>query len=273
MALDVPLLDLVESRGLERAAAMAKNRWQEEDSNHTACPQPLNLHTQTDDLMKRSFKILTIGDLGIFQRVVHLIMEKHGHTVEPIPAEALAAVNENAVSPDIICLFNREWGITETKQAARLLEIFPRVPLVNIGLENGFPDVLRSIRAGLCGYFPVTIDEKLFVAAFDQIISSSIYYYDLERERCRYSRTEDLENKVTLKTADALHPTLKKLLALLCTELDYPGIARAMQLKPAELTRYREELSKQLNLKSRVGLSLFAIYNGLDTAIEYASIS
>ncbi len=223
--------------------------------------------------MKRLFKILTIGDLGVFQRVVHLIMEKYGHTVAPFTAEALEAVKEDAVFPDIICLFNREWGITETRQAARLLDIFPRVPLVNIGLENGFPDVLRSIRAGLRGYFPVTIDEKLFVAAFEQIISSSIYYYDLERERCRYSRTEDLENKVKLKTADALHPTLKKLLALLCTELDYPAIAGAMQLKPAELTRYRQELSQQLSLKSRVGLSLFAIYNGLDTAIEYASIS
>ena len=50
---------------------------------------------------------------------------------------------------------------------------------------------------------------------------------------------------------------------LTCTELTYKEIAEKMYLSPRTIDGYRDALFDKLGLKSRVGLVLFAIKNGI----------
>lgn len=52
-------------------------------------------------------------------------------------------------------------------------------------------------------------------------------------------------------------------LKLVCTEMTYKEIAEQMCLSPRTIDGYRDALFEKLNLKSRVGLVLFAIKNGI----------
>jgi DNA-binding CsgD family transcriptional regulator len=50
-----------------------------------------------------------------------------------------------------------------------------------------------------------------------------------------------------------------------CTELTYKEIADKMFLSPRTIDGYRDDLFQKLNLKTRVGLVMYAIKNGIVT--------
>lgn len=54
-------------------------------------------------------------------------------------------------------------------------------------------------------------------------------------------------------------------LKLAATELTYKEIAERMHLSPRTIDGYRDDLFAKLNIKSRVGLVIYAIKNGIVT--------
>ncbi len=52
---------------------------------------------------------------------------------------------------------------------------------------------------------------------------------------------------------------------LACTEMTYKEVAELMNLSPKTIDGYRESLFSKLNLRSRVGLVLFAFKHKLVT--------
>ena len=54
-------------------------------------------------------------------------------------------------------------------------------------------------------------------------------------------------------------------LKLTCTELTYKEIAEKMFLSPRTIDGYRDDLFQKLNIKTRVGLVMYAIKNGIVT--------
>ena len=48
-----------------------------------------------------------------------------------------------------------------------------------------------------------------------------------------------------------------------CTEMTYKEIADKMFLSPRTIDGYRDDLFEKLNLKTRVGLVMYAIKNGI----------
>ena len=54
-------------------------------------------------------------------------------------------------------------------------------------------------------------------------------------------------------------------LKLACTEMTYKEIADKMFLSPRTIDGYRDALFEKLNVKTRVGLVMYAIRNGIVT--------
>jgi DNA-binding NarL/FixJ family response regulator len=52
-------------------------------------------------------------------------------------------------------------------------------------------------------------------------------------------------------------------LKLACTEMTYKEIAEKMFLSPRTIDDYRDALFEKLNIKTRVGLVMYAIKNGI----------
>jgi two-component system, NarL family, invasion response regulator UvrY len=60
-----------------------------------------------------------------------------------------------------------------------------------------------------------------------------------------------------------LNPKERQLLAYACTELTYKQIADMMCLSPRTIDGYREALFDKLQVKTRVGLAMYAVKMGL----------
>jgi DNA-binding CsgD family transcriptional regulator len=56
-------------------------------------------------------------------------------------------------------------------------------------------------------------------------------------------------------------------LKLVCTEKTYKEIADGMNLSPRTIDGYRDAMFEKLNAKTRVGLVMYAIRNGIVEAI------
>jgi DNA-binding NarL/FixJ family response regulator len=54
-----------------------------------------------------------------------------------------------------------------------------------------------------------------------------------------------------------------ELLKLICTELTFKEIAEKMHMSPRTVDGYRDTLLEKLQCKSRIGLVIFAIKNGI----------
>jgi DNA-binding CsgD family transcriptional regulator len=52
-------------------------------------------------------------------------------------------------------------------------------------------------------------------------------------------------------------------LKLASTEMTYKEIARELYISPRTVDNYRDQLFDKLNIKSRVGLAMYAIRNGI----------
>ena len=55
----------------------------------------------------------------------------------------------------------------------------------------------------------------------------------------------------------------RKFLHFACSEMTYQEIADKMFLSPKTIDGYRNSLFEKLNVKSRVGLALYAVKHGL----------
>ena len=72
---------------------------------------------------------------------------------------------------------------------------------------------------------------------------------------------KDSQTKNMIKLKDSEITFLK----LACTELTYKEIADKMILSPRTIDGYRDDLFEKLNIKTRVGLVMYAIKNGIVT--------
>ncbi|WP_311195904.1 LuxR C-terminal-related transcriptional regulator [Antarcticibacterium sp. 1MA-6-2] len=78
------------------------------------------------------------------------------------------------------------------------------------------------------------------------------YYFNRET-------TQAMSNDLRYKTKEELSPREKEFLHLACSERTYKQVADEMNLSPKTIDGYREVLFSKLDVKSRVGLVLFAI--------------
>ncbi|MBS1567062.1 MAG: response regulator transcription factor [Bacteroidetes bacterium] len=73
---------------------------------------------------------------------------------------------------------------------------------------------------------------------------------------------EDVDDRLPATPAELRKRELQ-FLELVCTELTYREIAQKMFLSPRTIDGYRDDLFDKLRVKTRVGLVIYAIRNGI----------
>ncbi|MGB8704062.1 MAG: LuxR C-terminal-related transcriptional regulator, partial [Gillisia sp.] len=94
-----------------------------------------------------------------------------------------------------------------------------------------------------------------FIKAIGAVLKSG-YYFNKE-----VSNAMNKELKPDL--AGILTPREEEFLNYACSEMTYKEVAAKMNLSPKTIDGYRENLFQKLEVKSRVGLVLFAVKNNL----------
>jgi two-component system invasion response regulator UvrY len=96
-------------------------------------------------------------------------------------------------------------------------------------------------------------------------VSNSQYYYSSGN----INKLTEIVSKGNHKDNSFPRNTLSdqeiEFLRLSCSEMTYKEIANSMELTPRKVDHIRDNLFEKLDMKSRVGLAMFAIKNGLIT--------
>jgi len=132
-------------------------------------------------------------------------------------------------------------------------------PDINIIVLSMFEDaekVLTMVRMGVKGYLLKDSEPQTFEDALNRVSRDEVYYPDFVTRHLVDSINIDY-NLVKLNSREV------EFLKLAATELTYKEIADQMCISTRTVDGYRDQLFEKLQIKSRIGLVLYAIKHKL----------
>ncbi|MCP9753895.1 DNA-binding response regulator [Lacihabitans sp. CCS-44] len=138
---------------------------------------------------------------------------------------------------------------------------YPQIKTLALSVEDNEESIIRMLRCGAKGYLLKDTDTVNFRTALEIVRDKGYYHSELVSNTLL--RSLHKPNGSTTKPVIQFQAREQEFLELACSELTYKEIADKMCLSPRTIDGYRENLFIKLELKSRVGLVLFAIKNGL----------
>ncbi len=145
-----------------------------------------------------------------------------------------------------------------------LNENFPLIKILVISMIEKEESIVRMLKLGVKGYLSKDVEPKELGEALNTIMKKGFYYTDFITGKLVHALQNE-NNMDTTKTVAirSMNDREKNFLKLACSELTYNEIAAQMFLSPKTIDGYRNALFEKLNVKSRVGMALYAIKHGL----------
>jgi two-component system invasion response regulator UvrY len=166
--------------------------------------------------------------------------------------------------PDLILMDIRMPEMDGFDTTLWLKKNYPLINVIALSMHDDENCIIRMIRNGARGYILKDASTQELKSAIESVMSKGFYYSDLVSGRLvRSIREDDNEEQNVRKLVLGLNAKEIEFLKLAATELTYKEIAEKMHLSPRTIDGYRDSLFQKLDIKSRVGLVLFAIKNGI----------
>ena len=145
--------------------------------------------------------------------------------------------------------------------ASFLTANFPSVKIVALSVNDDDESIIKMLRCGAVAYLLKDAETLQLKQTLQEVHTYGYYHNDLVTNTLMKSlRTHP---KTIAKALVLLNEREAEFLKLACSERTYKEIADQMCLAPRTIDGYREQLFGKLSVKSRVGLVLFAIRNGV----------
>lgn len=122
--------------------------------------------------------------------------------------------------------------------------------------------VIRMLKAGACGYILKDSKPTELKYAFDQIVETGYYANEMVNSSMIHYFTKEEKERSALDGQLNLNDKEIEFLRYTCTDLTYKEIGEKMNTSSRTIDNYRDALFLKLDVKSRVGLALFAIRGG-----------
>ena len=148
-------------------------------------------------------------------------------------------------------------GIETTAEVSRK---FPNLKVIALTMEDNEGTIIKMMKAGAKGYLLKDMSPDILFNAINIVHEKGIFYTDMVTQSLLKIKTEE-------KFMKELDATLKdrelEFIRLACSELTYREIADQMCVSPRTIDGYRDSIFSKLNVKTRVGIVLFAIKHNL----------
>lgn len=163
--------------------------------------------------------------------------------------------NEN---PDIV-LLDISMPVMDGFQTANWIrKNLSKTRILVLSMLDNESAVIRMLNAGARGYILKDSKPIILKEAFDQITSIGYYSNDLISSRL-IRMAQDDEDEIS---KISITPREQEFLHYVCSDLTYKEIAEKMDASHRTIDNYRDSLFTKFDIKSRVGLALFAIKQG-----------
>ena len=142
---------------------------------------------------------------------------------------------------------------------------YPDIKVLALSMYDNEHAVIRMFKAGAKGYILKDCEPAELRAALKAVITKGFYYSEMVTGKLIHTINTLDENDSQAKNIINLNDREIAFLKLACTELTYKEIADKMFVSPRTIDGYRDDLFEKLNIKTRVGLVMYAIKNGVIT--------
>lgn len=168
--------------------------------------------------------------------------------------------SEKTNVPDIVLLDISMPVLDGFETAKWLKENYPNVLIMTLSMQDDEESLIKMIKNGAKGYLLKNAHPSELENALNSLIKNGYFYPDWAANRL----FENINNIASSNQSEvSFSDREKEFLQHIVTELTYKEIAAKMFCSPRTVEGYRDSLCEKLELKSRVGLAVFAIKNGL----------
>ncbi|HMH23052.1 MAG TPA: response regulator transcription factor [Puia sp.] len=140
---------------------------------------------------------------------------------------------------------------------------FPEVKILALSMYDTDNSIIRMLKNGAKGFILKDIEPCELKIALDSVIRKGFYYSEMVTGKLIHTINSLDEPEQKVRHLLTLNEREIEFLKMVCTELTYKEIADQMYLSPRTIDGYRDSLFEKLNVKTRVGLVLYAIRNGV----------
>lgn len=210
-------------------------------------------------MLTETIQIALVDDHRLFRSgLVSLINSFSGYQImfEAANGDELQRKISPKFKPDIILLDINMPVMDGIDTAQWLRSNHPEVCIIILSMFEDAEKVLIMVKLGVKGYLLKDAEPHEFEQALKKVSSGELYYPEFV--------TRHLVNNFN-RNADPVKLNTRELefLKLAGTELTYKEIADQMCISARTVDGYRDQLFEKLQIKSRVGLVLYAIKNNL----------
>jgi DNA-binding NarL/FixJ family response regulator len=144
-----------------------------------------------------------------------------------------------------------------------LKENHPDIKVLALSMLDDENAIIRMIKNGARGYLLKESEPGELKDAINAVLQKGFYYSEMVTGRLVHSisgnDTESYNSQQVIQLTDREIEFLKSA----CTEMTYKEIAAEMHLSPRTIDGYRDALFLKLDIKTRTGLVIYAIKNGI----------
>lgn len=173
--------------------------------------------------------------------------------------ELIDKITKKNQLPDIVLLDISMPIMNGFETAKWLQDHHPEVMIMVLSMQTDEESINKMIKNGARSYLLKNVHPRDLEMALNTMLENGYYYPDWA-SRLIFSGM----NKVKVKLSNKLSDREKEFLRYCITEMSYKEIAEEMHCSPRTVEGYRDSLFEKLDLKSRVGLAVYAIKNGFE---------
>lgn len=206
-----------------------------------------------------SHKIVIIDDHFLFTKALEdMVNNFEGYEVlfcAENGKDFIEKLSQQKTKPEVVLLDLNMPIMNGFETLAWIKSNQPDLKVLILSMNDEESNIIQAVRNGANGYLLKNTTPGDLKFALDHLLSNGFYHNDLVSSALLNS-----VNAKPQKPHEALKDQEIRFLKLVCTEKTYKEIADEMSLSPKTIDGYRQVLFDKLNIKSRVGLVLYAMH-------------
>lgn len=216
-------------------------------------------------MRKQKYKILLADDhvllRGALVNLINSFEELEVCSVASDGEETIRHLKEG-VMPDIVLLDLNMPKMDGFATAEWVHDHFPGVKMLILTMYDSEIALIRLLQVGVKGFLKKDIHPAELRTALIAVAEDGFYYSHNTTGKLASLFQKNYSNHSSIEKA-ILNNVEIEFLRLAATDLTYKEIADQLKITPRVIDSYRDSLFEKLDVKSRVGLAIYAVKSGI----------
>jgi two-component system, NarL family, invasion response regulator UvrY len=209
--------------------------------------------------------IALVDDHSLLRNGLAQLVESLGHKVlfEADNGQHFQQQLNGSNHPNIVLMDINMQPMDGFETTQWLKENHPDIQVLALSMYDNEASIIRMLKCGAKGYILKDSDPAELQTAINSVLTKGYYYSDLVSGKLIHAINKIDDSGSDINTLSSLNEREIDFLKYTCTEFTYKEIAEKMFVSPRTIDGYRDDLFEKLKVKTRVGLVMYAIKNGV----------